>query len=331
MSAHNFLNNFSLGFLNGMLNNTSFFGFRGNPFMCNPFGFSGFGCFGGFNCFNIFSSQMNLFMVPNVMSTTSIFPIMQDSSLPSFDLSGMNFNEMFSTNIWDKQFGNVDTFTFQGTTIKDNVLSPSEVVKPFAAVEPVEVDFGFAPATTATSKTRQKSAKISGKAPAKITGTSLNDKYFDKMLGYILSKEGGYVNDPADSGGETNKGVTKATYDGYRRKKGLPIRNVREITDTEIKEIYYEFFKQSNADKIDDPRMALMVFDTAVGSGCAKAKELFTKSGGDIDKYEQLRRDWYADIVRRRPKDQKFIKGWNNRVTSTVEFANANLPDKSIA
>lgn len=44
---------------------------------------------------------------------------------------------------------------------------------------------------------------------------------FEKMLKFVLEKEGGYVNDPNDLGGETNKGITTATYNAYRTRKGL--------------------------------------------------------------------------------------------------------------
>lgn len=233
------------------------------------------------------------------MSQLNFYPYTQTSSPPSPWSMQFDSNQLFPTEKW--QTHTVNNYSANFNTIGTDTFERSTV----SSVQ-----------TTSN--------------PAKMLGKSINDKYFDKMLSHILSQEGGYVNDPADSGGETNKGITKKTYDGYRRKKGLPVRNVREITDAEVREIYHEFFTGSGADKIDNPRMALMVFDTAVGSGCAKAKELFRKSGGDIKKYEQLRRDWYADIVRRRPKDRKFIKGWNNRVTHAMAFASANLPTTSV-
>lgn len=294
MSAHNFWDNFTFGFVNGMFNNNPFFGGCMNNFNFFP---SFNSCFT--SIFQPFSFPSPMYMFPNVMSQLNFYPYTQTSSPPSPWSMQVDSNQLFPANKWQTHtvnnysanFNTVGTDTFERTTVS-SVQTTSN--------------------------------------PAKMLGKSINDKYFDKMLSHILSQEGGYVNDPADSGGETNKGIIKTTYDSYRRKKGLPVRNVREITDAEVREIYHEFFTESGADKIDNPRMALMVFDTAVGSGCAKAKELFRKSGGDIKKYEQLRRDWYTDIVRRRPKDRKFIKGWNNRVTHTMAFASANLPTTSV-
>lgn len=38
-------------------------------------------------------------------------------------------------------------------------------------------------------------------------------KNFEFCLEEILEWEGGYANHPSDPGGETNRGVTKATYE----------------------------------------------------------------------------------------------------------------------
>ncbi len=89
------------------------------------------------------------------------------------------------------------------------------------------------------------------------------DKNFEKGVKFVLAREGGYSNHPNDSGGETNKGVTHKTYDAYRKSQGLPTRSVKDITDKEVKDIYYNnYYKASGADKIKDPKMSTVVFDT---------------------------------------------------------------------
>ena len=40
----------------------------------------------------------------------------------------------------------------------------------------------------------------------------MSKEHFEKTLKFILQREGGYVNDPNDLGGETNKGITYRTY-----------------------------------------------------------------------------------------------------------------------
>ena len=116
------------------------------------------------------------------------------------------------------------------------------------------------------------------------------DLEYPLMIDFVLLKEGGYVNDIDDKGGETNKGITHTTYDFYRKSKGLPTRNVRFITDEEVHDIYYnEYYKASGADKIDDPRLAMFVFDTAINHGLSTAKLLLKRSGGNLDKFIEVR------------------------------------------
>jgi lysozyme family protein len=60
---------------------------------------------------------------------------------------------------------------------------------------------------------------------------------FDTCLGILSTIEGGWT---IDSGGPTYRGVTQETYDVWRRRHALPGRPVREMTDAEMRAIYYE-------------------------------------------------------------------------------------------
>jgi lysozyme family protein len=86
-------------------------------------------------------------------------------------------------------------------------------------------------------------------------------------LKHVLVHEGGYVNHPADPGGETNKGVTIAVYRGYRQRKGLTPQSVRYISDAELNEIYrLQYWNAIRGDTL--PRgVDYVVFDGAVNSG----------------------------------------------------------------
>ncbi len=156
-----------------------------------------------------------------------------------------------------------------------------------------------------------------------------NDIYYPQMVKFVLAREGGYVNDPNDKGGETNKGITHATYDSYRRSKGLPKQSVKYMTDEEMHEIYYNnYYKASGADKIENPRLAMYVFDTAVNMGVSVAKDLYQKSDDNLDKFEQLRRDKYEAFVKSDPTQKRYIQGWNNRVTHVKDFSANTLPQE---
>lgn len=322
MSAHNFWNNFTHGFMHGMFNNNPFFG----GCMASWGGFFQFNtCFNPFftpytSCISPFPNNTSLFLVPNVMSGIGFSPLMPDFAMPapSFNL---DMDKLFPTDNWQ-------TPAYSSTpAVGDVFVKSSNNSAALPSIQTTDYNFTFSAAKN-NKKSSVISSSISSSTPARMTSSSINDKYFDTMLEFILSQEGGYVNDPVDRGGKTNKGVTQNTYDGYRRKKNLSTQDVRMISDDEIREIYYEFYKGSGADKIDNPQMALMVFDVAVGSGISRAKSMFKESGGDIKKFEQLRREFYDKIVQRDPSQRKFIKGWNNRVTNAMTFASANLPER---
>lgn len=155
----------------------------------------------------------------------------------------------------------------------------------------------------------------------------MNDQNFDKMLKFVLQREGGYVNDPHDLGGETNKGITHNTYNSYRKNKGLPTRSVKYITDDEVRDIYYNnYYKASGADKLGNPQLASYVFDTAVNMGVSRAKSFLEQSNGNSETFEKLRRAKYDEFAKANPNQQRYLQGWNNRVTAVKNFAESNFP-----
>lgn len=140
-------------------------------------------------------------------------------------------------------------------------------------------------------------------------------------------KKGGYVNNSADLGGETNKGITHGTYNSYRRSKELPPQSVKNISDDELRDIYYNnYYKASGADQLDNPQLGLYTFDTAVNLGVGTAKSLLKQSGEDLDKFEKLRRDKYQTYANARDDQKQFLKGWNNRVDHVKTYAKSSLP-----
>ncbi len=153
------------------------------------------------------------------------------------------------------------------------------------------------------------------------------DLEYPNMLKFILSWEGGYNNDKNDDGGETNKGITHTTYNSYRRSKGLPTQSVKYITQQEVEDIYYNnYYKASGADKIENPRLALYVFDTAILHGVYGAKQILKKSGGDLEKFEQLRKEHYYKRVEEKPSQKQWLQGWLNRVDNLKDYAKTVLP-----
>lgn len=50
-----------------------------------------------------------------------------------------------------------------------------------------------------------------------------------KLVPFILQWEGGFVNDPDDLGGATNKGITIGTFTEYRKRKGQKTPTVDDL------------------------------------------------------------------------------------------------------
>lgn len=163
---------------------------------------------------------------------------------------------------------------------------------------------------------------------------------YSKILAFTLQFEGGYVNDPSDLGGETNKGITHATYDTYRRSKGLSIRSVRYLEALELQDIYRNMYWVPAKCNLLPPLTSMVVFDWAVNAGVSraiktlqsvvgstpdgiwgantqKAVEAYTKLHGDRAlalAYNQNRRAKY--LAWAVGSQAKFKQGWLRRVDS---------------
>lgn len=95
------------------------------------------------------------------------------------------------------------------------------------------------------------------------------------VLKWVGLSEGGYVNHKKDPGGETNRGITRRTYDAWRTAKGLPVQSVKLITRDEAEQIIFENYMQPvRFDELPDGLDYAMA-DYSVNSGPARAvKEL---------------------------------------------------------
>lgn len=96
---------------------------------------------------------------------------------------------------------------------------------------------------------------------------------FEKALALVLEHEGGYVNHPKDPGGATNKGVTQAVYDAYRKMRGRGPMSVKFITDEELRAIYkFQYWDKVQGDFLPTG-LDYAMFDFAVNSGVGRASK----------------------------------------------------------
>ena len=145
---------------------------------------------------------------------------------------------------------------------------------------------------------------------------------FEQALKFVLAREGGYVNNPNDPGGATNKGITQGTYNTWLKSKGRVTKNVKLITDAEVKEIYYKnYWLAAKCDKMTK-KFAVICFDTAVNMGVSRVNE-FLKACQytDIDMYYLARIRKYNEFAKN-AKQRTFLHGWLNRMFALIDYVN---------
>jgi lysozyme family protein len=87
---------------------------------------------------------------------------------------------------------------------------------------------------------------------------------FDEVFERVVGREGGYVNDPRDPGGETKYGISKRQY---------PDVDIKGLTLEGAKEIYLrDYWNKIHGDELPEP-VDEFLFDFAVNSGVGRAAE----------------------------------------------------------
>lgn len=163
---------------------------------------------------------------------------------------------------------------------------------------------------------------------------------FEPSLKCVLRSEGGYVNNPKDSGHATNDGVTQAVYNAYRVHSGLPVQSVRSISMAEVEAIYrLQFWNAVQGDTLP-VGIDYLVFDDAVNSGPVEAvRELQACLGITVDGHLGLRtlqavqgvNDRRALVLKLCARRLTFLRrlhawitfgrGWTNRVHQVQDSA----------
>jgi lysozyme family protein len=104
----------------------------------------------------------------------------------------------------------------------------------------------------------------------------------EQAIEFVLAREGGWYpgNDPRDPN-PTMYGVTQTTYDGYRRRRQLPVRSVREISMSEVREIYVPYWKAAGCDLVGKAS-GIALFDHSIKAGPDDAVKALQKAVGAI-------------------------------------------------
>ncbi|KMM74174.1 N-acetylmuramidase [Xanthomonas sp. NCPPB 1128] len=176
---------------------------------------------------------------------------------------------------------------------------------------------------------------------------------FNAFFPTLLKHEGGFVNDPVDPGGATNKGITLATFRIYAKsllQLEPTLDNLRALTDAQAVVIYKTcYWNAVHGDEIALQPLANILFDFQVNAGNNAIKLLqrvlnaqtatlklpeegklgpatlaALKAADQRDlyaRYKQGRRDYYQRLVAARPPLAKFLKGWLARTDSFPDLS----------
>ena len=157
---------------------------------------------------------------------------------------------------------------------------------------------------------------------------------FDTAFERLIGHEGGYVNHPADPGGETNWGVTRRTAraEGYAG-------SMRDMTRNQARDIYHSaYWQRARADQYDGA-IGFQLFDAAVNHGIGQAIRFLQRAVGVADdgvvgpvtlrainamsvtdvlsRFNAERLDFYTRLS----TWPTFGKGWTRRVAGNLRHA----------
>ncbi|MFY9299182.1 MAG: glycosyl hydrolase 108 family protein [Limnochordia bacterium] len=160
------------------------------------------------------------------------------------------------------------------------------------------------------------------------------DERFLVAVEVVLTHEGGYTNNPADPGGETNYGISKRSY---------PQLDIKALTREQAVEIYrQDWWEKYRYGDIAVLAVATKVFDLSVNMGPAQGHRILqravnfvspaglkvdgilgpktitaTNAVTEPEKLLQMLRykaaEYYYSLVKKRKEAREFLLGWLNR------------------
>jgi lysozyme family protein len=152
---------------------------------------------------------------------------------------------------------------------------------------------------------------------------------FNQAVQKTLIHEGGYVNNPADSGGPTKYGITQ---------KDLPDINIEEITEQQASDYYAQHYWKNLYSQISSQLLGEKIFDMGVLFGVGVAVGILQLTLGvtvdhsfgpatlealnqadeasTLSSYKTNLVTHTFNIATAHPQDRIFLKGWNTRINS---------------
>lgn len=165
----------------------------------------------------------------------------------------------------------------------------------------------------------------------------MTDTFFNRLVEKLIALEGGYVNNPMDSGGETKYGISKRSY---------PNIDIKNLTIEQTVNIYHEdYWKKNNLGKIEDYDLSWAIFKAVVVTNPVRVISILQAENNVInlkqlaidgrlgiktlEAINQLSPQWagvlknlfeyrlsqyYTNLVLKDNSQKIFLLGWLNRV-----------------
>lgn len=190
-------------------------------------------------------------------------------------------------------------------------------------------------------RTRHEARVQQTKAAIRVNTAQLDEKrmeiMFDRFIYIVLAAEGGYVNDPADPGGETKYGISK---------KAHPELDIEGLTQEQAIKIYrQDYWDKNEVSKLPrmlqpaffdacvnhGPKWAVKLLQRTVGTvedgvmGRETLRESFTYSGNLYQDYLAQRAMFYASL----PHFDRFGKGWLRRLFKVAHWTASNMKEQN--
>lgn len=152
----------------------------------------------------------------------------------------------------------------------------------------------------------------------------------------LIKWEGGFVNNPSDKGGATNRGVTLTT---FRKFYGADktVNDLKAMTDCQWCGIMRTYWNNVKADQIQSQSIADLFADWHINAGVNAIKRVQRMFGITADgivgkvtlsylnspnreaifyRIRDERENYYLDIVKKDPSQRVFLNGWLRRAHS---------------
>lgn len=174
---------------------------------------------------------------------------------------------------------------------------------------------------------------------------------FERAIAFTLKWEGGYSNHPDDKGGPTNRGITQSTLNAAYAAGLVGHNDVKALSKSEATAIYKRnFWDRYNWGEFSEP-VDMIMFDMTVNHGTGNAARIAQRACTSLcnpaiidgqwgpktrtallqlDAMNALvlskmllvkRLNFYESIVRNRPSQKVFLKGWLRRAKDLARTA----------